>query len=181
MDELMKIVSEHPGATAFGALGLVCQLAWPWFRERRVILSIQLCIGLLYCAQYALLGAVSAAGVCAIGAMQTTLALAAGDRPWLRRASLVFLPIVASLCLATWSGLPSLFALVGVTFVMLSRLQQDLLRLRMLQLGSVPFAIGHDMLVGAAPALVGCIVSACVASAALLRELRLRRKALAIA
>jgi hypothetical protein len=51
----------------------------------------------------------------------------------------------------------------------------------MLQLGSAPFAIGHDMLVGAAPALIGCIVSACVASAALIRETRLRRRALALA
>ena len=181
MDELTRLIVENPGATAFGALGLACQLAWPWFRTRRVILSIQLGIGVLYCAQYFLLGAFSAAGVCAIGATQTSLALAAGERPWLRRAGLVFLPIVATLCLATWNGLPSLFALVGVTFVMVGRLQQDMLRLRVLQLGSVPFAIGHDVLVGAAPALIGCIVSACVASAALLRERRLRRQARAVA
>jgi hypothetical protein len=146
-----------------------------------VILSIQLGIGVLYCAQYALLGAFSAAGVCAIGATQTALALAAGDRPWLKRAGLVFLPIVAVLCLATWSGLPSLFALCGVTLTMLGRLQQDILRLRMFQLGSVPFAIGHDMLVGAAPALIGCVVSACIATAALLREFHLRRQAPALA
>lgn len=175
MDELAKIFSEHPAAAAFGLLGLACQLTWPWFRTRRVILSIQLGVGLLYAAQYALLDAWSAAGVCTLGAMQTSLALAAGERAWLRRAGLVFLPIVASLCVATWSGLPSLFALIGVTFVMLGRLQQDTLRLRALQLGSAPFAIGHDLLVGAAPALVGCIVSAAVASAALLRERRLRR------
>jgi hypothetical protein len=180
LDELARLILENPGATAFGVLGLGCQLAWPWFRTRRMILSIQLGVGLLYCAQYALLGAFSAAGVCAIGATQTSLALAAGDRPWLRRAGLVFLPIVATLCFATWSGLPSLFALFGVTLIMLGRMQQDVMRLRMFQLGSAPFAIGHDMLVGAAPALIGCIVSACVASAALLRELRLRRQAPAL-
>lgn len=181
MDELLKVIGEHPAATAFGALGLACQLAWPWFRTRHVILSIQLGIGLLYCAQYALLDAWSAAGVCALGAMQTSLALAAGDRAWLRRAGLFFLPVVAALCLATWSGLPSLLALIGVTFVMVGRLQQDVLRLRVLQLGSAPFAIGHDMLVGAVPALIGCIVSACVASAALLREFHLRQQAAALA
>jgi hypothetical protein len=60
-------------------------------------------------------------------------------------------------------------------------LQQDVLRLRVLQLGSAPFAIGHDMLVGAVPALIGCIVSACVASAALLREFHLRQQAAALA
>jgi hypothetical protein len=146
-----------------------------------MILSIQFGIGALYCVQYFLLGAFSAAGVCAIGATQTSLALAAGDRPWLRRAGLLFLPIVAALCFATWSGFPSLFALIGVTLTMLGRLQQDILRLRILQLGSAPFAIGHDMLVGAAPALVGCIISACVASAALLRELRQRRQTLVLA
>jgi hypothetical protein len=113
--------------------------------------------------------------------MQTSLAIAAGDRAWLRRAGLVFLPIVAMLCFVTWNGLPSLFALIGVSFVMIGRLQQSVLRLRMLQLGSAPFAIGHDMLVGAAPALIGCIISACIASAALLRDLRQQRQRPALA
>lgn len=181
MNELITILAEHPAATAFGGLGLVCQLVWPWCHTRRVILSIQFGIGLLYCAQYALLGAFSAAGVCAVGAMQTSLAIAAGDRAWLRRAGLLFLPIVAMLCFVTWNGLPSLFALIGVSFVMIGRLQQSVLRLRVLQLGSAPFAIGHDMLVGAAPALIGCVVSACIASAALLRELRRQRQRPALA
>jgi hypothetical protein len=176
---LMTIISAHPLAAVFGGLGLACQLAWPWFRTRNAILSIQLGVGLLYCVQYALLDAWTAAAVCALGAMQTSLALAAGDRAWLRSAGLFFLPVVASLCIATWSGLPSFLALMGVTFVMVGRLQQDMLRLRVLQLGSAPFAIGHDMLVGAAPALVGCVISACVASAALLRELHLRQQAVA--
>jgi hypothetical protein len=138
-----------------------------------VILSIQLGIASLYCAQYALLDAWTASGVCALGAMQTGFLLAAGDRPRLRHVGLIFLPIVAAMCLATWNGMSSLFALIGVTFVMAGRLQTDLLRLRMLQLCSAPFAMGHDVLVGAPPALLGCVVSACVASAALIHELRL--------
>jgi hypothetical protein len=177
MGAFTSLFLEHPGATAFGALGLGCQLAWPWFRTRRVILSIQFGIGVLYCVQYALLGAFSAAGVCAIGATQTLLALAAGDRAELRRAGLLFLPIVASLCLATWSGLPSLLAMIAVTFTMIGRLQTDMFLLRLLQLGAVPFALSHDLLVGAAPALVGCVVSALVGVVGAAREFRLRRMA----
>ena len=180
MDGLITIISENPVAAVFGALGLTCQLIWPWFRQRRAILSVQFGIGSLYCVQYALLGAWSAAGVTAIGATQTAVAFAAGDRPWLRRAGLVFLPIVAALCLLTWNGLSSLFALSAVTLIMVGRMQEDTMRLRVLQLAAAPFGMGHDVIVGAAPALIGGVISACVAAAALAREIRLRRHQAAV-
>jgi hypothetical protein len=70
-----------------------------------------------------------------------------------------------------------LFAFVAVTLTMAGRLQRDTLRLRILLLAAAPFGMGHDVLVGAAPALIGAIVSATIAAAMLVREVKLRRQA----
>jgi Bacterial inner membrane protein len=174
MDAFEEIVRENPLAVAFGAAGLLCQLIWPLFRTHRAIMSVQFGIGADYGTQYALLGAWSGAGVACLGAMQSALAFAAGDRPWLRRTGYVFLPIVAVVCMATWSGLASLFALAAVALIMIGRMQQDTLRLRIFLLAAAPFGMGYDILVGALPALVGGTVSAIVAMSMLIREIRER-------
>jgi hypothetical protein len=169
------IIREHPLAAAFGAAGLLCQLIWPIFRARRAIMTAQFGIGADYSVQYALLGAWSGAGVAGLGALQSALAFFAGDRPWLRQAGFVFLPVVGVIVYASWSGIESLFALAAVTLIMVGRLQRDMLRLRILLLAATPFGIGYDILVGALPALLGGIVSTGVAAAMLVREIKLRR------
>jgi hypothetical protein len=177
MNGVTQIFLENPLAAAFGTVGLACQLAWPLFRAHRAIMSVQFGIGADYSVHYALLDAWSGAGVAGLGATQSALAFFAGERPWLRRAGLIFLPIVAATCYATWSGLPTLFALTAVTLIMIGRLQQDTLRLRILLLAAAPFGVGYDVLVGAAPALIGGITSATIATAMLAREIRRRRQA----
>jgi Bacterial inner membrane protein len=174
---IAQMIIDNPAATAFGAAGLACQLAWPLFRTQRKILAVQFGIGADYSLHYALLGASSGAGVAAMGAAQTALKLLAGDRPWLRWAGLVFLPIVAAVCWATWSGPASACALAAVTLIMVGRMQDDTVRLRMFMLAAAPFGMGYDILVGAAPALIGGIASATIAVVALVREIRLRRSA----
>ena len=94
--------------------------------------------------------------------------------PWLRRIGLIFLPVVATICYATWSGIESLFALTAVTLIMVGRLQSDTLRLRILLLAAAPFGMSYDIAVGALPALMGGIISASVAAAMLARELKAR-------
>jgi hypothetical protein len=101
----------------------------------------------------------------------------AGERAWLRHAGFVFLPVVAAICYATWSGIASFFALVAVTLVMIGRMQRDTLRLRVFLLAAAPFGIGYDIAVGALVALIGAIVSALIALSMLMREIRLRRQA----
>ncbi len=177
MSALVEMLQEKPLAVAFGVIGLLCQLTWPLFRSRTTILLMQFGIGADYSVHYALLDAWSGAGVTSLGATQSALALAAGERPWLRRAGLVFLPVVAVLCVATWSGLASFCALAAVTLIMVGRMQRDTLYLRILLLAAAPFGMGYDMLVGSAPGLIGGIVSAAVAIATLAREISQRRGA----
>jgi Bacterial inner membrane protein len=178
MSGIAQSIMANPAATAFGAAGLACQLAWPLFRTQRKILAVQFGIGADYSLHYALLGASSGAGVAALGAAQTALKLVAGDRPWLRWVGLAFLPVVAAVCWVTWNGPASVCAFAAVTLIMVGRMQDDTLRLRLFMLAAAPFGMGYDILVGAAPALMGGIASATIAILALIRELRERRSAL---
>ena len=172
-----EMLQDNPLAVAFGTMGLLCQLIWPMFRARRAIMTAQFGIGADYSMQYALMGAWSGAGVVGLGACQSALAFFAGERPWLRQAGFVFLPVVGAICYATWSGIASFFALTAITLIMVGRMQRDTLRLRAFLLAAAPFGIGYDISVGALPALIGAIVSACIATTILVREIRLRRGA----
>ena len=101
MSEIAEIFQQNPLASLFGIMGLACQLTWPVLNARRNILSVQFGIGANYGVQYALLDAWSGAGIACMGAMQTAIALFAGDRPWLRRLGLVFLPVIGGVCFVT--------------------------------------------------------------------------------
>jgi len=180
MDGLAEIVLENPVATAFGTMGLLCQLIWPLLRNHRAIIAVQFGIGADYSIHYALLDAWSGACVAGLGATQSASVYALGDRSWFRWAGLIFLPIVVVICYATWSGLSTLFAFAAVTLTMVGRLQSDTLRLRILLLAAAPFGMGYDILVGAAPALIGAIISATIAAAMLHREVRTRRGAVIV-
>ncbi|MCP4381359.1 MAG: YgjV family protein [Hyphomicrobiales bacterium] len=179
MDGIAAVFLENPLATTFGTAGLLCQLLWPLFRAHRAIVTVQFGIGADYSIHYALLDAWSGAAVAGLGATQSAAAVLLGDRPWFRWAGLVFLPAVAAVCYATWSGLPTLFAFAAVALIMIGRMQRDTLRLRVLMLAAAPFGMGYDILVGAAPALVGAIVSATIAAAMLGKEIRSRRAVVA--
>jgi Bacterial inner membrane protein len=176
MGEFVEILQENPLAAGFGMMGLLCQLIWPMLRARRAIMTAQFGIGADYSMQYALLGAWSGAGVAGLGACQSALTFFAGERPWLRKTGVVFLPIVAAICYATWCGIASAFALTAVTLIMIGRMQGDTLRLRIFLLAAAPFGMGYDIVVGALPGLIGAIVSACIAASMLVREIKQRRE-----
>jgi hypothetical protein len=175
MSVFTGIFEGSPLAAAFGAAGLLCQLIWPIFRDRRSIMTAQFGIGADYSLQYALLEAWSGAGVAGLGALQSALAFFAGKRPWFRKTGVVFLPIVGVIGLASWSGIESIFALTAVTLIMLGRMQSDTLRLRILLLAAAPFGISYDIVVEALPALIGGIISAAIAAVMLAREIKLRK------
>lgn len=172
----MKAIAEaflaNPLATVFGVMGLACQLIWPLFRTRKAIVAVQFGVGADYSVHYALLDAWSGAGVAGLGAAQSALAFFCGNRPWFRWVGLVFLPVVASISYVTWSGPPTVCAFAAVTLIMLGRLQRDTLSLRVLQLAAAPFGMSYDIMVGAAPALMGSVVSATIAIVMLVREIR---------
>ncbi len=174
MPNAFAVAAENPAALAFGAAGLACQLAWPVFASRRSMLCVQIGIGANYGAQYALLGAWTGAGICALGATQTFVALLAGARSGVRRVAAGFALLVIAACLATWSGPASLCAMAACLLVMTARLHRDTIRLRSYMLAASPFGIAYDVLVGAPPALVGACISAGAGSVMLVREIRAR-------
>ena len=174
MGEFTQTFLENPMAAAFGTMGLLCQIIWPVFRARKAIMTVQFGIGADYGMQYALLHAWTGAGVCCIGAVQSAVAFFAGERAWLRQIGIAFLPIAGVVSYVTWSGIASLFALAAVTLVMVGRLQQDAVRLRIFLLAAAPFGIGYDIAVGALPALLGGVISAFIAAIMLVREVRAR-------
>jgi len=175
MDSFLDVFQQNPLAAAFGTAGLFCQLVWPVFRARRAIITAQLGIGADYSLHYALLGAWSGAGVAGLGAAQSALAFFAGDRPWVRHAGYVFVPVVGVIGYLTWSGIESAFALAAVTLIMVGRMQADTLRLRILLLTAAPFGMAYDIAVSALPALIGGMVSTIIAVSMLVREIRSRR------
>ena len=175
MSSLIEVFQLNPMASAFGTAGLFGQLVWPLFRQRRTIMSLQFAIAANYSLHYALIDAWSGAGMASLGAIQSAIAVVAGDRPWLRRVSLALLPVAVAICYATWHGLPSILALTTLSLIMIGRMQRDTLHVRILLLTAAPFGMAHDVLLGATPALIGGIVSVVVAVAMLAREIRERR------
>lgn len=165
-----NMLLEHPVAAAFGAAGLTCQLVWPLFRVRCRILAGQFGAASGYAAQYALLDQWSGASVCAIGATQTVIALVFGERQWLRHLGLGFIPLAGLLSYVMWNGAASALAAVAFCLVAIGRMQRDTLRMRAIILAAAPFGIGHDLTVGAVPALAGAILSCAIGLVALRRE-----------
>lgn len=177
MANLIDIVQFGCIALLPGVVGLLAQLTWPLLNTRRGILSVQAAIGLGYGTQYALLGAWSGAAVAWLGGVQTLLVLFLGVRHT-RTIALGVFPILLLLGVVTWSGIPTLLALIASGLTMMGRMQQDTLRLRKLQLAAAPIGAAHDLYVGALPALAGAVTSAVIAALALRRQAKARRQSL---
>ena len=121
------------------------------------------------------MGQDTATAVCLIGAIQTTVALSAGDRRWLSKLGYVFLPISLTIGALTYSGLPTLLAVTASCLIMIGRMQRDTLRMRGVQLTGLPFGAAHDAVVGAWPALAGALLSFAISAVRFRQELGERR------
>lgn len=161
-------------APMFGFAGLAAQMGWPLLRRREAMLTGQLGAACCYAMSYALMGRETATAVCLIGATQTTVALLAGERPWLFRMGYVFLPVVLAAGVLTYAGLPTIFAITACCLTMIGRLQPDILRMRGIQLTASPFGAAHDVVAGAWPCLIAATLSFAIALAAFRREVRRR-------
>lgn len=169
------IIDTAAAATAFGLAGFAGQLGWPLLKRRDHILTAQLGIACCYAAHYALQDVRSAAAICLLGATQTTVTLLSGDRPRHPLMTPVFLGLVMLTGALTFTGPATLLAVAACALVMLGRMQRCTLRMRALMLAATPFGIGHDLVVGALPALAGALLSATVAACALRAEMSARR------
>jgi hypothetical protein len=172
MNVAAQLLMDPSAAPLFGAAGLVARMASPLFGRRDTILFAQLAASCCYATSYALLDQKTAAGVCIIGAMQNTVAMLAGDRSRLSRLGYVFIPAVLVLSVLTFSGLPTVLAATACCLMMIGRLQQDLVRMRAIQLGAGPFGAAHDFVVGNWPCLAGALLSTAIAAHALRRHLK---------
>lgn len=177
MSTLLSYTAELPLAALFGTAGLAAQMIWPLFKSRRKILTVQLGATCAYATSYALMGQETATAICLTGAIQTTIAILAGDTWWLKKMGYAFLPLVLLIGAATYAGIHTLFAVTACCLVMIGRLQSETLRMRRIQLMASPFGATHDLLIGAWPCLAGALVTFTIALAAYARELRDQRQA----
>ena len=172
MFDIVQTLIDPSAAPLYGTAALTVRIVSPLFACREKILTAQLGSSCLFAASYAVMDQETATAVCLIGAIQTTVSLMAGDRAWLNRMGYVFLPIVLVMGVMTYSGPSTLLAVTACCLMMIGRLQQDLIRMRGIQLAAGPFGAAHDVLVGAWPALFGALLSFAIATAAFRRELK---------
>ena len=135
-------------ATILGAIALAASCTWPMLRRRQAILMVQVAGSLLFALHYLLLGAPTAAAMCATGVVQGLSVILITRRP--ARIAVVGVTVAISLVATTltWTGLPSLLSQGGQLAGALGRLQLDTQRLRLCFLGSVLFWCAHNITVG---------------------------------
>jgi hypothetical protein len=135
-------------ANLAGALAVCCSFTWPQLLRLKAILAVQAMGSLLFCLHYVMLGASTAAAMCAAGASQGVIAALIARRRL--RQGLYAAAVLGgvALTLATWSGLPSLLAQSGQLASAFGRLQRDLQRLRLFFLCSTCIWVSHNLLMG---------------------------------
>jgi len=133
---------------ACATLGTVCMIAWPIFPNRRHMLTVQLGIAAGFGAHYWLEGAQTAALLNGLGLLHVLASLCWGGNPRLKWVGYAMIPAIAISCLASWSGLPSLFSGIGTMLIALGRVQLSSSQLRLFVLAGTPFWLVHDVMIG---------------------------------
>jgi hypothetical protein len=137
-------------ANLCGAAAVTLGCAWPFLGGRRAILLCQSVGAASFCLHFLLLGSGTGAVMCAVSLVQ---ALAATWR--VRHAVLVTIfaltvAVAGWLTWATWHGVPSVCATVGLLFATFGRLLRDGQRMRYAFFGSSTAWVGHNLLMGSA-------------------------------
>ena len=136
-----------------GAGGILCNFAWPLFKRREGMLAAQAVACGFFTAHFAMIGATTGASMTTLAGLQALVAIPLGIRPGFRVVYLAILPVIGGAMLASWHGLPSLFAALGLALTSLGRYQLDATRFRTLILSSIPAWSAHNVLVGSVPGL----------------------------
>jgi Bacterial inner membrane protein len=144
---LGSVPAMDPAALA-GALAVAVGCTWPLYRNRTLILSLQLAGSLLFAVHFLLLGASTAAAMCGAGIIQGASAILARRR--FVRLSFFGASIAFGLAttIATWSGIPSLCAQTGQLLSATGRLQRSPQTIRWCFLASEMFWTSHNLMVG---------------------------------
>ena len=135
-------------ATVAGAAAVLANCCWPLQRNRRIILALQCAGSTLFGLHYLLLGAPTAAAMCAVAVLQGASAVLISGR--VLRISIFAATIVAGVAttVATFSGLPSLCAQTGSLLTATGRLQRQPQAIRWCFLAAEVFWVSHNLMVG---------------------------------
>lgn len=144
-------------------------VGWPLAQTRRLMLIVQLGIGVGFGLHYALLGSLTASAVNGLGAVQVILALVLGTRPGVQWLGWAFIPAVVGAAFLTWQGAPTIAAAAGTLMIAVGRVQPDPLRMKLLVLAGLPFWVLHDLIVGS-PAVIADVLSLLAGVILLLRQ-----------
>lgn len=128
--------------------GAVCVVTWPLFSSRWGMLLAQLVLATSFGLHYAIEGATTAAVLNSLSALQVAAALTFGTSPRLWWVGYALIPATVVGGLVTWSGAPSLLAMIGTLLISVGRVQIDPRALQVLVLAGAPFWLAHDMIVG---------------------------------
>jgi hypothetical protein len=145
---LLHHLGTLPPATYAGALAVAANCSWPLLRQRRTILALQATGASLFGLHYLMLGAPTAAAMCAAGVVQGVSAATLSSRRL--RLGLFGASIAAGLAMtaATFAGISSALAQCGALLSATGRLQRVPQAIRWCFLASEAFWVSHNLLVG---------------------------------
>ncbi len=95
---------DQPFAAAWGVFGMLCLITWPLFRRRTTMLVVQLGIAVGLGVHYGLLGAMTAALMNALCAIQVVAAIPIERQPRLRWTYYAVIPVIALASGLTWNS-----------------------------------------------------------------------------
>ncbi|WP_374367249.1 YgjV family protein [Dongia sp.] len=151
-----KFTAEHL-ASVSAFLAILYLGAWPLFRSRVAMLAMQLTALGWLTLHYALVGAMTAAGVNLLGAIQIAVCLLSGDRPRWQWIGYALAGLIVAVGIITWEGFISGLAVIGMAFVALGRAQAGAQAMRVLVLAGTPFWLIHDLLIASPIAIADAI------------------------
>lgn len=134
-------------ADAFGAAAFAGSCLWPLMKQRRGLLVGQAATNLLFITHFILLGAYTAAALCALVVTQVLTALPETRRRWHSALFVATVPGIAVVAVATWAGLPSALSSIGISLSTTARWQSNTTRMRLFLLVAGLFWVSHNILV----------------------------------
>jgi hypothetical protein len=175
----LRVVTTH--LDLFGLLGLGFGFLTGLMPHRGLILLSSAACSLCFSLHFYGLGSPTGMAMNLIGLVQSLLAarfVAADGRPaWLDAVFALTFLLAAALTVATWNGLPSIFAGIATLVSTAARLQSSSQTMRLLLIGSACGWASHNLLVGSVCGLTCDCLGIAGFIAAALREQGWRRSA----
>lgn len=163
-------------ALALGLSGVALNVLWPQLKGRTAMLAVQAVSGICFLAHYALIGATTGSLMNLLATLQALAAIPLGTRPGFRVVYLLTLPAIALALTFSWTGWPSVMAALGMAGIAVGRYQLKVLPFRIILMVTIPFWVGHNLLVGSLPGLLSDTLVTASSGVGLLRVMREARR-----